>query len=224
VWQTGRRESVELMGDGADGRDHEVVGEHGGNGDQEANHRRDEGPGDARSHGGQARGVGPGDAGEGFHDAPDRAQKADERTSRHGGRENNHSFLEGESGGGGLLFEAGFNGLEGPHGDPLVAAGGDGAVLEMEFEFLGSSEIDPPSRSPGKGVAPALQIQRVAGLVVSGEESFGFRPRPPELAGFGDYDGPTEQGKGQQDADRYLAFHRCFLESELEGSGGERWR
>ena len=74
-------ERVELLRDGANHRDHVVVGKHGGYGDEEARHRRDERARHARRHGREAGGVGFRDAREGLHDAPNGAQQADERPS-----------------------------------------------------------------------------------------------------------------------------------------------
>ena len=85
---------VQFLGDGADGGDHEVVGEHGRDGHEQAGDRGHQRGGHAGRHGGERGGLAFGDAGKGGHDAPDRAQQSDERSARHRRGQHNHALFQ----------------------------------------------------------------------------------------------------------------------------------
>ena len=129
-------EAIEFLGDVPDGGDHEVVGEHGGNGDEEAGDGGDQRAGHTGGHGGQAGLIGFGDAGEGFHDAPDGAEQADEGAAGDGGGEDDHAFFQGHGLGGGGFFEDYFDGFEGIGGD-FGGGGSAGSSGGDAFDFHG---------------------------------------------------------------------------------------
>jgi hypothetical protein len=76
--------------------------------------------------------------------------------------------------------------------DALDLADRHGIVFQVIIQFIGAANIQLVSRSALKLLAAPLDVQRIAGGGVGGQEFLGPFPRDDDLAGLGDDDRPTE--------------------------------
>jgi hypothetical protein len=162
------------------------------------------------------------DPGKRFHDAPDRAQKTYERPARHRCGKHNHSFFQRRGLGRRGFFQRDLDRVKGGRVDAFLAVDHHWIVLEVIVQFVGAANVNLIGGGAAKDFAPALNIERLAGRTVGGEEAPGPFFGEMKLSEFGDDDRPTKKREDEQSEDGDFSFGGWLFKSELQRAVGQQ--
>lgn len=187
-------ESVKTLREIANVLEKRVICDEGGDSGKKACGGGDEGFGDARSDGAKAGGAGSAEAGEGVNDAPNGAEKTDERGDAGGGGEPGHAFFYAANFLGGSELHADGDGLEGlKFWRRRIAGAGE---LGLELAITGGVDVG----ERGAGGDDALGIGDALGGAKDFEELVALALNASEETHFLEDERPGDQREEKEDS------------------------